>query len=205
MTLYEFIQKNFEEDEPFFISELPGDSVEETRKELRRLIREGKIIRIQNGVYYQSYVNDFGDRGKPSFRIYIEKKYLNPGGVVEGYRTGLTLLNDYGFSSQNPAVIEIASNKATAKMREMEFSGRRFIVYKPVLEVNEKNVSALCFLDLVLFREYIELKGNFLKKRFEVFIERAKVDFDQVKACLPYYPDKVYRIIYDLGLMPYLL
>ena len=55
----------------------------------------------------------------------------------------------YGFTTQNPACIEVCSNEATTKQRKVDIDGRRVIVYKPVTEITEENITTLQFLDLM--------------------------------------------------------
>ena len=53
---------------------------------------------------------------------YLDKKYLNAGGRVSGYITGLQLANQYGFTTQNPSCYEICSNEATTKQRKQDLT-----------------------------------------------------------------------------------
>ena len=41
--LYDYIIANYEKDEPIFLSELPGQSEEAIRYEMKRLTDEGKV------------------------------------------------------------------------------------------------------------------------------------------------------------------
>ena len=80
--------------------------------------------------------------------------------------------------------------------------GNEIVVYKPVVPVTQENRSALQFLDLMsVIDKYSELKGDDLKKKLRQYIEAASVDFGIVKQLLPLYPDRVYRNLYDGGLM----
>ena len=40
--LYDYILKNYEKDEPIFLSELPGDSRDYVRQEMKKLVDDGK-------------------------------------------------------------------------------------------------------------------------------------------------------------------
>ena len=80
--------------------------------------------------------------------------------------------------------------------------GNTIIVYKPVVDITEKNKSALQFLDLMsVIDRYSEITGAALKAALKRFVEAIKVDFSVVKELLPFYPDKVFRNIYEGGLM----
>lgn len=200
--VYDYIIDNYKNGEPIFLSELPGDSKDYLRQEMKKLVDEGRLERLYNGVYYLSYVTILGTKGKISIDKFIEKKYLTAGGKPIGYVTGFQLANKYGFTSQNPSCYEVCSNEATTKQRKQEIDGNTIVVYKPITTVNEKNKSALQFLDLMsVIDKYSEVSGSELTGKLKKFIDSINLDFAIVKELLPLFPDKVYRNIYDGGLM----
>ena len=169
---------------------------------MKKLTDEGKVERLYNGVYLLSYWTALGTKGKMSIDQYINKKYLFYDGDVSGYITGLQLANQYGFTTQNPACYEVCSNEATTKQRKQEVDGNSIIVYKPVVEITEDNKSSLQFLDLMSsIDKYSEVKGKEFSKKLDRFVRDAAVDFKKVKEYIGLYPDKVYRNIYDGGMM----
>ncbi len=196
--VYDYIIKNYKNGEPIFLSELPGESKDYLRQEMKQLCDAGKLERLYNGVYYLSYQTILGTKGKVSMDRYIEKRYLSSGGYV----TGLQLANKFGFTTQNPSCYEICSNEATTKQRKQTVDGNTIIVYKPLASITEKNKSALQFLDLMsIIDKYSEISGAELVAKLKKLVETIGVDFSVVKEILPLYPDKVYRNIYDGGLM----
>ena len=198
----DYIIENYTNGEPIFIDELPGNSKDYLRQEMKKLVDEGKLERLYNGVYYLPYLTILGTKGRISVDKYIDKKYLNANGEVSGYVTGLQLANKYGFTTQNPSCYEICSNEATTKQRKQDFDGNIIIVYKPVDTVTERNKSALQFLDLMTnIDRYSEIKGAELLKKLRKYVKTTGLDFSVVKEYLPFYPDKVYRNIYEGGLM----
>jgi len=198
----DYIIENYTNGEPIFIDELPGNSKDYLRQEMKKLVDEGKLERLYNGVYYLPYLTILGTKGRISVDKYIDKKYLNANGEVSGYVTGLQLANKYGFTTQNPSCYEICSNEATTKQRKQDFDGNTIIVYKPVDTVTERNKSALQFLDLMTnIDRYSEIKDAELLKKLRKYVKTTGLDFSVVKEYLPFYPDKVYRNIYEGGLM----
>lgn len=198
----DYIIENYTNGEPIFIDELPGNSKDYLRQEMKKLVDEGKLERLYNGVYYLPYLTILGTKGRISVDKYIDKKYLNANGGVSGYVTGLQLANKYGFTTQNPSCYEICSNEATTKQRKQDFDGNTIIVYKPVDTVTERNKTALQFLDLMTnIDKYSEIKGTELLKKLKKYVKTTGLDFSVVKEYLPFYPDKVYRNIYEGGLM----
>ncbi|MEE1086561.1 MAG: hypothetical protein U0L05_05285 [Schaedlerella sp.] len=200
--LYNYIVENYKKDEPIFLSELPGKSKDSIRQEMKRLTDEGKIERLYNGVYYRSYTTILGTKGKVSVEKFVKKRFLEANGSTTGYVTGIQLANMYGFTSQNPSCYEVCSNEASTKQRKMDIDGRQIIVYKPVTDVTEENRTTLQFLDLMsTIDKYSELSGAELNNKLREFVVLLGVDFNQVKKYISLFPDRVYRNIYQGGLM----
>lgn len=200
--LYDYILKNYEKDEPIFLSELPGDSRDYVRQEMKKLVDDGKLERLFNGVYYLSYTTILGIKGKMSIDKYVDKKFIKSNGRVTGYITGIQLANMYGFTTQTPACIEVCSNEATTKQRKLCIDGRNLIVYKPITEITKENQTALQFLDLMTtIDKYSEISGNLLRMKLKEFVNILNVDFSIVKRYIALFPDRVYRNIYQGGLM----
>lgn len=200
--LYDYIISNYQKDEPIFLAELPGKSKEAVRQEMKKLADEGKIERLYNGVYYRSYRTILGTKGKVSVDKFIKKKYLEANGRTSGYITGIQLANMYGFTTQNPSCYEVCSNEASTKQRKLDIDGRQVIVYKPVTDISEENRSALQFLDFMsTIDKYSEVSGEEFSAKLKIFIMALGVDFEQVKKYMYLFPDRVYRNIYQGGLM----
>ena len=204
--IYEYLIENFKNGEPIFLSELPVESKDYLRQEMKKLVDDGKLERLHNGVYFLSYMTILGTKGKISVDKYIEKKYLTVNGMTVGYITGLQLANKYGFTTQNPSCYEICSNEATTKQRKQEIDGNTIVVYKPVVDITEKNKSALQFLDMMtMIDKYSEISGREFASKLKKHVSSVKLDFKIVKEYLPLYPDKVYRNIYEARLMEKLI
>ncbi|WP_028235989.1 hypothetical protein [Pseudobutyrivibrio sp. MD2005] len=200
--IYDYIIENYKTGDPIFLDELPTKSKDYLRQEMKKLVDEGKLERLYNGVYYRSYITILGTKGKISVDRFIEKKYLCRKGKVSGYITGLQLVNKYGFTTQNAAVIEVCSNEATTKQRKIDIDGNSVIIYKPVVEINDTNKAALQFLDfMTVIDKYSEISGIEYRNKLIRFVENINLDFNQVKKYISYYPDKVYKNIYNGGLM----
>lgn len=200
--LYDYIVSNYDKGEPIFLAELPGNSKGYIRQEMKMLVDEGKIERLYNGVYYLAYTTILGTKGKVSIDKFIDKKYMSYQGEVTGYITGMQLANMYGFTTQNPACIEVCSNEATTKQRKLDIAGRKIIVYKPVTKIDEENKTALQFLDLMSsIDKYSDLSGNELQNKLKEFVSLLNVDFMKVREYISLFPDRVYRNIYQGGLM----
>ena len=96
----------------------------------------------------------------------------------------------------------MCSNEASTKQRKVDVDGRQIIVYKPVVEISKENKGALQFLDLMsTIDRYSEVSGDEFTVKIKEFISIVGVDFSQVKKYLSLFPDRVYRNIYQGGLM----
>ena len=157
---------------------------------------------MYNGVYYRSYQTILGTKGKVSIDKFIQKRYLEVNGEVTGYITGLQLANMYGFTTQNPSYYEVCSNEASTKQRKLDIDGRQLILYKPVADVSRENKGALQFLDFMsTIDKYSEIGGDEFTAKLRAFTDSIGVDFSQVKHYISLFPDRVYRNIYQGGLM----
>lgn len=200
--LIDYINRNFENAEPIFLSELPYSSPESLRQEMKKLADEGKIIRLYNGVYYKPYKTILGTDGRMSINKYIEKKYIYKDGIVSGFISGLGLYNKYGFTSQIPSVFEVESNFATTKQRKINIDGYDIIIHKPIIAITEKNINELEFMALMTnIDQFSEINGNELNTKLKQLVEKKKINFTIVKKYLPLFPDKIYKNFYNGGLM----
>ena len=200
--IIDYINKTFENAEPIFLSELPCHSQESLRQEMKKLTDEGKLIRLYNGVYYKPYKTIIGTEGRMSINKYIEKKYVYNNKKVSGFISGLGLYNKYGFTSQIPSVIEVTSNIATTKQRKINVDGYDIIVYKPIIEITDNNINELEFMALMTdIDQFSEKSGDELKMKLREYINKKNIDFNIVKVYLPLFPDKIYKNLYNGGLM----
>lgn len=200
--LYDYIVASYEKDEPIFLADLPGQSKESIRQEMKRLTDEGKVEKLYNDVYHLSYTTILGTKGKVSVDKFVRKRFLEVNGKTIGYITGLQLANMYGFTTQNPSCYEVCSNEASDKEEKIYIDGRQIIVYKPVVIISEENRSALQFLDLMsTIEQYSEVGGVEFTNKMKAFIDAEGVDFQEAKKYISMFPDKVYRNICEAGLM----
>lgn len=200
--LMDFINKKYEIGEPIFLSELPYSSQDALRQEMKKLTDEGKLVRIYNGVYYKPFRTILGTKGKMSINKFVEKKFLRKDDKIFGFLSGISLYNKYGFTSQIPAVIEVTSNIASTKQRKIEVDDYNIVVYKPLVEINEFNINEIEFLTMMIdIDKYCEVYGLEYKSKLSEYVTCKNLDFNLIKQYLPLFPDRVYRNIYNGGLM----
>jgi len=76
------------------------------------------------------------------------------------------------------------------------------IIRRPYVEVNDSNASVLQFLDLLKeVSDISELDGAELTVRLTDYMKANGLGFDTLQQYFPYYPDRIYRNMYEVGLL----
>lgn len=203
-TVYEYLKRNYPENEPIFLSELsiPGMKNVSVRLQLKKLIEDAKIRRYDTGIYYLPGQSMFRSGSAPSADLIIRRKYLMNGTEQCGYISGIFFANRLGITTQIPMAYELSTNKATTDYREVRLAGLRVILRRPCVEVNAENAAALQFLDLMKdVADISEVRGQELTDRLLAYMEKMKLKFDSLKPYFQYYPERIYKNMYEAGLL----
>jgi len=203
-TVYNYLCEKYKEDEPIFLSEINIPCIKNgsIRQQLKKLTAAGKLNRFDTGIYYIPRKSIFRFGSTLAVDEVIQKKYLMDNGVSCGYLSGLLFANQLGLTTQVPMAYEVYTNKATTDYRNTTIGNVRVIVKRPYTEVNDKNVDTLQFLDLIKEVDDIsELTGPPLTDRLMKYMKTKGLTFDVIKTYLPYYPDRIYRNMYEVGLL----
>ena len=147
-TVYDFLCKNYQENEPIFLSEIriPGLKEASVRQQLKKLTEDGRMRRFDAGIYYRPAKSIFQFGSMLSVDEVIRKKYLINENKRCGYVSGILFANQLGLTTQVPAVYEIYTNKATTDYRDTMLGKQRMIVRRPYVEIDDKNAVILQFL-----------------------------------------------------------
>ena len=202
--VYSYIKNNYGENEPVLLSDLniPGMTDVAVRQTVKKLVDEEKLKRFDTGIYYIPRKTVFRSGSTLSMNDVIRKKYLMEGGSVCGYIGGLLFANRLGLTTQVPALYEVYTNKASKEYRETKLGNIRVTVRRPYCTVTQENVSTLQFLDLLKDVEDIsELEGNELTLRLVDYMKKKNITFEGMKPYLPEYPIRIYRNMYEAGLL----
>ncbi len=203
-SVYDYLRGNYNENEPIFLSEItiPGISNGSVRQQLRKLTADGRIERFDTGIYFIPQKSMFRFGSTLPVDDVIRKKYLKDRGVSCGYLSGLLFANQLGLTTQVPMVYEVYTNKATTVSRDTIIGKMHVIVRRPCVEVNDGNVNILQFLDLLKEVDDVsELTGAPLTERLLKYMNANSLGFDVIRPYLPYYPDRIYRNMYEAGLL----
>ena len=97
---------------------------------------------------------------------------------------------------------EVYTNKATTEYRETKLANLRVILRKPYCEIDTENAATLQFLDLI--KEVVdisEVDGEELTNRLIGYMKKKNIKFESMKPSLPYYPERIYKNMYEVGLL----
>lgn len=204
MLLYDYLVNNYGENEPIFLEnvKITGMTNTNLRQQMKKLTDEGQIKRFDTGIYFIPKKSIFRSGPQLSKDKVIEQKYLMDTNRRCGYISGIMFANQMGLTTQVPMTYEVVTNKASKDFRETTLANSRVIVRKPRVQVTEENFKILQFLDLLKDVDMVsELSGEALKKRLLRYMREAMLDFSEIKPYLPFYPDKIYKNMYEAGLL----
>ena len=202
--VYEYIENKYKPNEPIFLAELdiPDMKPVSVRQQMKKLTEEVRLKRFDAGIYYIPKKSMFRSGSTLSIDEVIRKKYLQDGVNRCGYVGGILFANQLGLTTQVPALYEVYTNKATTEYRETKLANLRVILRKPYCEIDTENAETLQFLDLI--KEVVdisEVDGEELTKRLLGYMKKKNIGFESMKPFLPYYPDRIYKNMYEVGLL----
>lgn len=202
--LYEYLKENYGENVPIYISRLKVEGMSENtlRQQVKRLTDAGLLKRYDTGIYFIPQKSVFKSGSTLSVEQVLNDKYLREGEKRCGYQSGILFANQLGLTTQVPMIYEIVTNKASREYREITVAKTRVILRRPRTEINEDNFRALQFLDLMKDVDMVsELEGKRLTERLLAYMRACSLYFDDLEPFLPLYPDKLYRNLYEGGLL----
>ena len=202
--LYEYLKTTYRENEPIFLSELKMDGMTDVnmRQQLKKLTDKGYICRYDTGIYYIPRKSIFKSGSQLSFDDVVRKKYLEGSNGRCGYISGFSFANQMGLTTQVPMCCEVVTNKATKDYRELTLGKSRVALRRPRVAVTEENYKALQLLDLIRNIDVLsELpKEELISKVFQ-YMKRNQLYFESLERYLSYYPDRIYRNLYEMRLL----
>ena len=90
----------------------------------------------------------------------------------------------------------------TVEEKERAVKNLRVIIRKPYCAIDEKNAATLQFLDLL--KEIVdisEVDGEELTNRLIGYMKKKSIGFESMRQFLPYYPERIYKNMYEVGLL----
>lgn len=127
-------------------------------------------------------------------------KYISRKNRIEGYYSGYTFANQLGLTAQLPYTLEIVSNEASSKCREVNVKEQRIILRRPRTEVNRDNC-VLQLLDLLKdLDQYTDEDIDFASEKISFYIKKNNIKREDVDKDISLFPTKVYKSIYEARL-----
>lgn len=202
--VYEYLRQNYADNEPIFLADIQIPDMKDVsiRQQIKKLTTDGRLKRFDTGIYYFPKKSMFRSGSMLSVDEVIKKKYLMDGEKLCGYVSGMLFANQIGITTQVPMVYEVYTNKATTEYRETRLADIRILLRRPYVSVNDKNAAALQFLDLLKeIVDIAEVSGFELTERLLRYMKKKDMGFDSIKPYLVYYPERIYKNMYEVGLL----
>ena len=197
--LYEYLLKNYKPNEPIFTSDIEvGLSGNTLRPVVKQLCEQGLLNRFDNGVFYIPSKSRLKGGVPISAGTVAKYRYITRRGKVEGYYSGYTLANQVGMTSQVPVTVEIVSNEASAKVRDIKIKEQTIRLRKPKTTVTKDNAKVLQFLDLVCEVDRLSDESeDVISKRLRDIIKKQNIKKQDIDTYISLYPLKVYKNFYE--------
>lgn len=199
--LYDFMVEKYGYDEVILLNEIYYKEYSKAwiKKEVKKLCAEDKLVRFDKGVYYIPTDTILG-KSVLNPRKVIRKKYINDGSKTIGYFSGTTLTNSLGLSMQVPNIIEIYTNNEQSRVREVPIGKQKVILRRARTEINDENVSTMCFLELMNFTDSTFYNDEKREKVIK-YIKEMGINRKKILQCSPYFPDKAMRTMVESELI----
>lgn len=200
--LLEYLKENYKINEPIFISDIDLPVTDTNLRQMFKVLCDnGEIMRFDTGIYYlQGNMQLKG--GIPLSASEVARyKYISRNDQVNGYYSGYTFANQLGLTMQVPYTIEIVSNQASAKCREVSIRNQKIILRKPRTKITQENCDILQLLDLLKdWNQYVDDDTDRAAGRIFAYVKKLNVMRSDVDQYIEYYPDRVYKTIYETRL-----
>lgn len=202
IKLYEYLISNYKTNEPIFVSDIQlSVSDVNLRQMFKVLCDSGKIKRFDTGIYYLPKASRLKGGVPLGADTVARYKYVSRNGRIDGYYSGYTFANQLGVTTQVPYTLEIVSNNASAKVREVNLQGRKVLLRKAKIPITKENYKVLQLLDFLKdVEQYMDEKSEELYNRIKRYIEDEQIRKNEVDLYIRQYPDRIFRYIYEMRL-----
>ncbi len=165
-----------------------------TNNKLKRMFDEGKLGRIEKGVYYVPKQTVFGPV-KPDYDRYAVKTLTMDRNEVIGYESGASFFNRIGLSTLIPREIEVVSNNYRKKLPE----SCHVVVKKPPVAVTSENHRYLQMLDVINDMGRLHIDAENPEEILNSVISKNELDPLRLAGYAgKYYPQKVLPKVIDI-------
>jgi len=200
--LLEYLQKNYKVNEPIFVSDIDLPVTDTNLRQMFKVLCDsGQIYRYETGIYYMKGNTRLKGGVSLSASKVARYKYIARKDQVNGYYSGYTFANLLGLTTQVPYTIEIVSNCASAKCREVSVKNQKIMLRRPRTQINKENVDVLQLLDLLKdFEQYVDEDMAAATYIISSYIKKFGMKRSDVDEYITLFPDRVYKYIYEMRL-----
>ena len=200
--LLEYLQKNYKVNEPIFVSDIDLPVTDTNLRQMFKVLCDnGQIYRYDTGIYYMKGVSRLKGGTTLSASEVARYKYISRNNQVNGYYSGYTFANQLGLTTQVPYTIEIVSNQASAKCREVSVKNQKIILRKPRAKITKDNYSVLQLLDLLKdLEQYVDDDMSMAAERVSAYIREIGVRRTEIDEYIVLFPERIYKYIYETRL-----
>lgn len=165
-----------------------------TNNKLKRMFDEGKLGRIEKGVYYVSKKTVFGEV-KPDYDCYAVKMLTLDNDKVIGYESGSSFSNRIGLSTLIPREIEVVTNNYRKKLPE----NCHVTTKKPLVSVTSENHRYLQVLDVISDMSRLHIDAENPNEILNAVIVKNGLDPVRLAGyARKYYPQRVLPKVIDI-------
>ena len=198
MSLYLELRNTYGLNNPFLLEDISNDTNYNCVKvTINNLVKKNLVRRYTKGVYYLPKDGEMGEL-YPSYNEIIEKKYLKKGDRHIGFYTGILLLNNMGLINQVPNTREICTNIETNIKRKVNINNSEIILRKPLIEITNKNIYYLQFIELFRICDLFDLLEND-KKYIKKYIKDHNLTKKEMLSYLDIAPHRVKDYMFGSG------
>lgn len=200
--LLEYLKKNYKVNEPIFVADIDLHVTDTNLRQMFKVLCDsGQICRYDTGIYYMKGASRLKGGISLSASEVARYKYISRNNRVDGYYSGYTFANQLGITAQVPFMIEIVSNRASAKCREVNVKNQKIMLRKPRTEITKENSSILQLLDLLKdLEQYADDNMSAAAERIGAYVKEIGVTRTQVDRYIALFPDRIYKNIYETRL-----
>ena len=188
--------------EPIFVSDIDLPVTDTNLRQMFKVLCDRRqIYRYDTGIYYMKGESRLKGGVSLSAGEVARYKYISRNNRINGYYSGYTFANQLGLTDQVPHTIEIVSNQASAKCREVSVRSQKIMLRKPRTEITNENYSVLQLLDLLKdLEQYVDGDMLAAAERIGAYIRRIGIRRKDVDEYIVLFPDRVYKYIYETRL-----
>jgi hypothetical protein len=200
--LLEYLKDKYSVNEPIFVSDIDLPVTDTNLRQMFKVLCDnGKIMRYDTGIYYLKGTSRLKGGTALSASEVARYKYISRNNQVNGYYSGYTFANQLGLTTQVPFTIEIVSNQASAKCREVSVKNQKIMLRKPRTHITSENCSILQLLDLLKDLEmYVDGDISDVAYRISVYVKELGLHRSEIDEYIGFYPDRIYKNIYETRL-----